>query len=388
MKIIKEDNALVIKSWCENPEDGAIEQAKNLAKLPFAFKQICLMADTHLGYGMPIGGVLATKDVIVPNAVGSDISCGMHIVKTSLKTLHTNILKEVVGKMREKVPMGFNHNKIPQDIKYIPQIATSIGYKIVNEEFKSALKQVGTGGSSNHFLEVQKGDDGFIYFMVHSGSRNLGKKVADYYNNVAKELNKKWFSSVPPEWDLAYLPLEIYEAQEYLKEMHYCMEFAKCNRDLIAERIKEAFSETIKDVEFTWEYDINHNYARMENHFGHNVLVHRKGATSAKKDEIGLIPGSQGTYSYIVKGKGNPESFQSCSHGAGRKMGRKQAEKTLNLTEELKKLNDQGILHTLRGVHNLDEASGAYKDIKTIMSEQADLVDIMVELKPLAVIKG
>ena len=229
--------------------------------------------------------------------------------------------------------------------------------------------------------------------MIHSGSRNLGKKVGDHYNKEAKKLNEKYFSSVPKEWDLAFLPLDSTVGKDYLIEMEYCVEFALANRKLMIERIMESFSDTIPDVLFV-AFDGNtiiniaHNYARLENHFGHNVLVHRKGATSAKTGEIGIIPGSQGTSSYIVKGKGNPDSFMSCSHGAGRKMGRKAAQKNLNLDYEIKRLDDQGIIHSIRTEADLDEASGAYKDISKVMAEQADLVEVLVELKPLAVIKG
>jgi tRNA-splicing ligase RtcB len=224
--------------------------------------------------------------------------------------------------------------------------------------------------------------------MIHSGSRNLGKVVADHYNKIAVELNTKWFSSVPKEYDLAFLPLDSEEGKLYMLEMNFCVKFAKLNRTMMMEDIKNCFSSSVPGVEFTNPIDVAHNYARMENHFEQNVMVYRKGATLATKDTIGIIPGSQGTKSYIVRGKGNSESFNSCSHGAGRKMGRKDAERRLNLEEEVKLLNDQGILHAIRGVKDLDEASGAYKNIYEVMDSQKDLVYILVELTPLGVIKG
>ena len=187
---------------------------------------------------------------------------------------------------------------------------------------------------------------------------------------------------MPKEWELAFLPLDSNEGEDYLIEMNYCVEFAFKNRFLMMERVKEAFSKHV-DCSFEPMINIAHNHARMEHHFGKDVMVHRKGATSAKLNEIGIIPGSQGAKSYIVKGKGNPESFHSCSHGAGRRMGRKQATRELDLNEEIKKLNDQGIVHGIRTVRDLDEASGAYKDISTVMENQKDLVDIVVELSPL-----
>lgn len=384
MKIINDENSLVIKSWCEAPEDGAIDQAKNLARLPFAFRQICLMPDTHQGYGMPIGGVMATIGNVVPNAVGVDIGCGMCAVKTSLTEIDKEVLKNVLGKIREKIPLGFNKHKEPQYEGLMPVLDSC---PVVEREYKNACLSLGTLGGGNHFIEVQKGNDGHIWVMLHSGSRNLGKQVADFYNKKAIEINEKYFSRVPKEWELAFLPLDSTDAQLYMNEMQYCVDFALANRSLMMERIQLSFSDTC-EVTFEQMINIAHNYARMEHHFGRNVLVHRKGATSAREGEVGIIPGSQGTASYIVRGKGATDSFMSCSHGAGRAMGRKQAEITLELATEQKKLDDLGIIHAIRGIHDLDEAAGAYKDIDVVMAEQADLVDVIIKLKPLAVIKG
>ena len=224
--------------------------------------------------------------------------------------------------------------------------------------------------------------------MVHSGSRNLGKQVADHYNKEAKILNERYFSSVPKEWDLAFLPFDDPLSKAYLDEMWYCVNYALLNRREMISDICDIFRESFKEIYFNSEINIAHNYANLENHFGQNVLVHRKGATSAKEGEVGIIPGSQGSSSYIVKGLGNRESFNSCSHGAGRKMGRKDAEKRLNLEGEQKLLDDKGILHSVRNINDLDEAPGAYKDIDNVMEEQKDLVEIIVKLEPLAVIKG
>lgn len=372
--------------WLDDIEEGALGQAKNLANLHFAFKHIAIMPDSHQGYGMPIGGVLATKDVIVPNAVGVDIGCGMCAVRTSLTEIDTETLKKIMGKTREVVPVGFNHHK---EIQYgMPEIEYQAILPVIDEQWGNARKQLGTLGVGNHFIEIQKGSDGFIWIMIHSGSRNLGLKVAEHYNKIAKELNKKWFSSVDEKVDLAFLPVDSEEGKAYIKEMDYCVDFALANRSLMMERVKGCFYEVSLGVEFDTMINIAHNYASLENHFGKNVWVHRKGATSAKEGEIGIIPGSQGTKSYIVKGLGNKESFMSCSHGAGRKMGRKEAQKSLDLETEIKRLDEQGILHGIRGVKDLDEASGAYKDIDIVMENQKDLVEIVTELTPLGVIKG
>ena len=260
--------------------------------------------------------------------------------------------------------------------------------RIVREEYKAALKQLGTLGGGNHFLEIQQGSDGHIWLMIHSGSRNLGYKVAHHYNKLAIELNRKWHSSVPEKWQLAFLPLDGRKGQDYLLEMQYCVDFALANRRLMMQRMQEAFAEVVGKVDFADMINIAHNYAAMEHHFKKNVMIHRKGATKAARDQLGIIPGSQGTASYIVTGKGESESFMSCSHGAGRKMGRKQAQRELDLTAEKERLDATGVIHGIRSAKDLDEAPGAYKDILQVMENQQDLVEVQVELRPLAVIKG
>ena len=260
---------------------------------------------------------------------------------------------------------------------------------IVERHYVKATKQIGSLGGGNHFIEIQHGSNGYLWVMIHSGSRNLGKQVADFYNKKAKQLNERWHSTVPASHDLAFLPIETEEAHAYINEMNYCVDFALANRKLMMERVQHAFLEVFKgEVAFDELINIAHNYAAWENHFTENVLVHRKGATRARLGELGIIPGSQGTKSYIVEGLGNPQSFESCSHGAGRVMGRKQAQRELDLKTEIKKLNDKGIIHGIRHQKDLDEAAGAYKDIGTVMANQKDLVKIKVELEPLAVVKG
>jgi tRNA-splicing ligase RtcB (3'-phosphate/5'-hydroxy nucleic acid ligase) len=378
-----------IKLWLEDIEEGALAQARNMANLPFVFKHIAIMPDSHRGYGMPIGGVLATKGVIVPNAVGVDIGCGMCALKTSLDNLSTETLKKIMSGIRELVPLGFDHHKEKQEIALMPSNETIVKNGMVERQFESARKQIGTLGGGNHFIEIQKGSDGHIWIMIHSGSRNIGLKVAEHYNKLAQNLNERWHSGVEKSMNLAFLPIETQEAKDYFNEMQYCVDFAFANRRLIMNNIISVFTDcfhgNFSELEFV---NIAHNYARWEHHFNTNVIVHRKGATSAKEGETGIIPGSQGTKSYIVKGKGNAESFESCSHGAGRVLGRKQAERTLDLEAEIARLDEQGIIHSIRSKSDLDEAPGAYKNIDIVMENQKDLVDILVELSPLAVIKG
>jgi len=385
MKII-ETSGLPILSWCNEPEAGALEQARNIAQLPFAYHHVALMPDTHQGYGMPIGGVLALEDTVIPNAVGVDIGCGMLACQTTLQHITADEIKQIMGLVRQHVPVGFNHRKTPLPLDLPPENAT-----IANAEYQSARHQLGTLGGGNHFIEIQRGNDGHIWFMIHSGSRNIGKKVCDHYNALAKRFNKQRQSDVPPKWDLASLPVDTEEGKAYIAEMDYCQQFALRNREVMAAHICEAFNQICGAGIFDSQlltYNIHHNYASPEHHFGKDIWVHRKGATSARAGEMGIIPGSQGTKSYIVRGLGNANSFCSCSHGAGRIMGRKEAQRRLSLADEVRHMDERGIIHGLRSVRDLDEAAGAYKDIDLVMAEQADLVEIVVELTPLGVIKG
>jgi tRNA-splicing ligase RtcB len=383
-------SGLPIKTWMENStsiESGAWMQAMNLADLPFAFKHIAIMPDAHLGYGMPIGGVLATEGVVIPNAVGVDIGCGMSAAKTNLTgPFDTEKLKQVLSLIHECVPVGFAKHEDPWDDMLMP--VTDCPTPVVEREYHNACKSLGTLGGGNHFIELQVDEEEQLWVMIHSGSRNLGYTVANHYNKVAVELNKRWYVKVPREHDLAFLPLGTDEANQYQSEMDYCVQFALANRSLMMDRVWECLSDVFRTSDWSNRETINiaHNYAQMEHHFGKNVMVHRKGATSAKKYEIGIIPGSQGTPSYIVRGLGNRDSFMSCSHGAGRKMGRKAARRELSLEKEQAKLD--GILHSVRGENDLDEAPGAYKDIDEVMANQSDLVEIVTQLRPLAVVKG
>jgi tRNA-splicing ligase RtcB len=342
---------------------------------------------------MPIGGVLATSEVVIPNAVGVDIGCGMSAVRTNLTDIKTNDLKSIMKLIRSAVPLGFKHHDKSQGDHRMPDPAL-LGFDpmqlpVVSTEYENALRQVGTLGGGNHFIEIQKGNDGFVWIMIHSGSRNIGKQVADYYNRKAISLNKESGDNFGSQTGLSWLMLESLTGKNYLMEMQYCTTFGICNRYLILERIM-----TIFEDHFSYSFEcgdiinIAHNYAALETHFGEKLVVHRKGATKASKGLKGIIPGSQGTESFIVEGKGNPESFESCSHGAGRVMGRKQAIRSLDLQAEIRRLDKMNIIHSIRNKSDLDEAPSAYKDINDVMSKQSDLVEILVRLSPLAVIKG
>lgn len=375
--------------WIDKIDEKAKSQLNNLTNLPFAFKHIAVMPDCHSGYGMPIGTVLATNDIVIPNAVGVDIGCGMCAVKTSLQDIDTETLIKITKYIPVKVPLGYKHHKKAKNWEKIPSPINIPEDGIIKQEWHSLPYQVGTLGGGNHFIEIQKGSDGYIWIMVHSGSRNLGYKVAEYYNIEAQKLNKLWFSGVAEEWQLAFLPVNTPIGRNYLLEMEYCVKFAFANRRAILNQVLDIttkyLKQSIKELQFI---NIPHNYANLENHFGKNVYVHRKGATRAYNGELGIIPGSQGTKSYIVEGKGNKLSFKSCSHGAGRKMSRTEAQKSLNLQEEISIMNSKNIVHNICSPKHLDEAPNAYKCIDKVMQLQKDLVEIKVELTPIAVVKG
>jgi tRNA-splicing ligase RtcB len=373
-----------------------VKQMENVSKLPFVFHHVFQAPDGHRGFGMSIGGVAAFKGVISPYCVGKDISCGMLFFKTSIKVADIN--KDFIIKLREAVkkviPVGKRRHKEPQDEKYLPTMHDYLAKypdhrdnPIFLRDLNISKVSVGTLGGGNHFIEFQETDDGYLGIMIHSGSRNLGSQICDFYDKIAIDLNEKWFSSVPRSWKLGFLPMNSREGQAYYSEMLYATDFAQCNRNLMALRIKEVIDSMVEDVTYEEPINISHNFARMENHFGSNVMVHRKGATSARKGELGIIPGSQGSSSYIVEGLGNPDSFESCSHGGGRDLSRKAAQKKLNLEEEIKILDDQGIVHGITKQDHLEEATGAYKNIDDVMSRQTDLVTVKIKLRPLGVIK-
>ncbi len=377
--------------WLSDIEKSAREQVENLASLPFVYHHIALMPDCHAGMGMPIGGVLPTNDVVIPNAVGVDIGCGMCAVKTNIrarKMTKTMLRKVVMPGIRERIPLGMDHHKEMQDEKYLPTVFDIDKLQVVKNHYKSIHHQVGTLGGGNHFIEIQRDEKGWLWIMIHSGSRNLGKQVGDFYNKRAKWFNELYYSRVESDLMLPFLPLKTPEFNDYWREMEYCMAFAKCNRSLMMERIEEVVADALPNVEFEPAIDIAHNYAAWENHFGHNCIVHRKGAVRAREGEVGIIPGSMGTSSYIVEGLGNPDSFMSSSHGAGRAMSRMQAIKTLNLEEEIKRMDAKKIIHGLRVQRDLDEAASAYKDIDQVIALEADLVKIKTRMEPIAVIKG
>ncbi|MBU1169880.1 MAG: RtcB family protein [Proteobacteria bacterium] len=396
----KEDNYRVpLKSWCTVIENEAMSQAEDLARHPSVYKHVALMPDCHPGYGMPIGGVIACTEDIIPNAVGVDIGCGMGAVRTSIASSDTArpLLRDVITQVRELIPCG--EGKSHRGNQSWENMDEHIDNFKDRKWFSShvmdlAGKNLGTLGGGNHFIEVQAGDDDRVWLMIHSGSRHLGNIIAKYYHKLALSLNTRWNAAIPAK-DLAFLPVSSAEGKEYIHDMNFALAYARENRRQIMDRFMAAFAHVFPGADFEKPINIHHNYAALENHFGRNVWVHRKGATSARKNETGIIPGSMGTPSYIVEGLGNPESFMSCSHGAGRVMGRKQASRTLSPLECDKAMGDvvYNRWNKIRrgkgqGEFDLGEAPQAYKNIEDVIKSELDLIRPVVKLRPLAVVKG
>lgn len=377
-----------LKIWTENIHDiepQCLEQGIQLASHPKVFHHVSLMPDTHFGIGMPIGGVIGTKDAIIPAAVGVDIGCGMCAVKTDLEYIGYDQIRAIMGHIRGMIPVGFAHHNGAQKWDGFDRPIAKTD-PVIKKELKSAMKQLGTLGGGNHFIEIQRGDDGHIWYMIHSGSRNIGYKIANHYIQKAKLLCSRFESKCPQ--DLAFIPKEDLLFNQYVNAMNFALDFAEENRNQMLDNIKMAFDNVIPNVKILEQTNIHHNYAVQEHHFGENVWIHRKGATQARTGTIGIIPGSQGTKSYIVRGLGSEESFNSCSHGAGRLMSRSQAKKQLSLEDEIKKMDAAGVVHGIRNLTDLDEAPSAYKDIDIVMNNQKDLVEVVTMLQPLGVIKG
>ena len=398
-----------IKIWLDGEksiEETCLKQAYNLSRLPFLHQWVALMPDTHAGMGMPIGGVIAAKDVIVPNAVGVDIGCGMAFVGTNIlveeikdiKTGSGSLIQAIISDILRNVPVGFNHHKHPQPCNTLERAFEELEKYESNAELLGQLEagyfQVGTLGGGNHFIELQEDEEGYLGIMIHSGSRNFGKQVCDAFHQTARELNSKWQSSVPDEYRLAFLPVETKEGKQYINWMNLALDFAEENRLRMMLAVKAILDKwvgkyTSLTLEYNMEINCHHNYASLEQHYGKEVWVHRKGATRAREGELAVIPGAMGSYSYVVEGLGNEMSFHSSSHGAGRRYSRKGAMENFTAEEVMVDLQKQGVV---LGKHNkkdvAEESRFAYKDIDEVMENQKDLVKPVKRLKTVGVVKG
>lgn len=391
-----------VKDWTNGEIEGkTLEQVDNLVRLPFIQKHLALMPDAHAGYGMPIGGVLFTDNVVVPYAIGVDIGCGVQIARTNLiweDNFDKIKLKAVLHQIQRDIPTGFSAHKTPVlDEDRIYQI---LGSKV--DDFDAALNtpgmegwlnavmnSVGSLGGGNHFLEAQRDDDNRVYFMLHSGSRNLGQQICKYYHKEALALNTLWNSALPDK-ELAYLPFGTEEFDQYLAAMNLGLAWAELNRETMMDKVLYAFKKHAFVHTFEVLGDVHHNFAARENHFGKNGIVHRKGAVRARDGEFVLIPGSMGTNSYIARGLGNPESFQTCQHGAGRAVGRKEMQRQMDSDQLLTEMRglDIELVSNARGNAVVEEAPRAYKDINIVMRNSEDLIEPVTKLYPLGVVKG
>lgn len=376
-----------VKIWSDSIEPQAEAQLRNIANLPFVFKQVAVMPDVHLGVGATVGSVVATKGAVCPAAVGVDIGCGMMAVRLSGVTKDT--IKDLdLAKLRHSIersiPLGKESHKTP-----IESSVDWAGFSNLHEKVQTlyprARCQIGTLGGGNHFIELCLDESETVWIVLHSGSRNIGKSVAEEHISTAKGLMKQMFISLPDP-DLAYFASNTRAYKDYIRDLLWCQDYAAANR-------KAMMNMVMRELKFWlgyWplvdlEVNCHHNFAEMEHHFGENVLVTRKGAVRARRTDYGIIPGSMGTKSYIVKGLGNADSFESCSHGAGRRFSRGKARATFTLDDLRSQTSG---VECRKDIDVLDEIPGAYKDIDEVMANQNDLVEIVHTLKQVLCVKG
>ncbi|KST69380.1 RtcB family protein [Mastigocoleus testarum] len=388
---LKADTKSPVLSWA-NHELGKqeIQMAKNVASLPFVFKHLALMPDVHLGKGALVGSVIATQEAIIPAAVGVDIGCGMGAIKTPFTGEQLEgKLKKIRQDIEAAIPTGFNENKDVEKAVTNWQNWREFNdlHRGVQDLQNKAMKQLGSLGGGNHFIEVCLDEENQVWLMLHSGSRNIGNKLAQCHINTAKGL-QKMASEKLPDPDLSYFVTGTPEFQAYWHDLQWAQEYAHYNRDVMMARFKRIVEKHLAGGKATkplLEVNCHHNYAEKEVHFGEEVYVTRKGAVRAQQEDYGIIPGSMGAKSYIVKGKGNVHSFCSCSHGAGRLMSRNKAKKAYTLDDLIKQTEgvecrkDGGVL---------DEIPSAYKPIEQVMENQSDLVEVVAILKQVVCVKG
>lgn len=407
--ICNEKTKFPIKVWLsgiDRMEPSCLEQAYHLADLPFLHKWVCLMPDTHTGKGMPIGGVIAAKDVIIPNAVGSDIGCGMVFVATNIKYEEikdikvgtASIMQAMIGSIMRSIPVGVERYQQKQESAVLAAaLETMEKYQAAPELIhliEEGCFQVGTLGGGNHFIELQEDEAGYLCIMIHSGSRHMGAEICDYFHKKARDLNAKWYSQVPDEYRLAFLPVHTKEGQQYINWMNLALDYAFENRERMLQKTCDIVKEHIEryaglTVSFTDKINCHHNYASLENHYNENVWVHRKGATRVRLGERAVIPGAMGSYSYVVEGKGNTESFCTSSHGAGRAYSRSGAMQAFTAEQVMVDLKEQGVILGKRKKNDVaEECRFAYKDIDEVMAQQTDIVTPVRKMKTVGVVKG
>lgn len=390
------DQRVPVKIWTNDVDDRSREQLANIASMPFIHHHVAAMPDVHLGIGATVGSVIATHKAIIPAAVGVDIGCGMVAARLSLSAtdLDEKSLKKVFDQISRDVPVGraqhqdslvlvdrvrpFEHGLNVLTDKH-PELLKSFG------KFSKWANQMGTLGGGNHFIEVCLDESNQVWVMLHSGSRGIGNAIADYFIKLARKDMERWMIQLPDR-DLAYFPEGTEHFADYVEAVHWAQDYAFANRQAMLDLVLKGLEKHLPPFTVTTEaVNCHHNYVAMEHHFGADVWVTRKGAIRAREGDLGIVPGSMGARSFIVRGKGNAESFCSSAHGAGRRMSRTEASKRFN-EADLERQTSGVICRKDRGV--IDEIPSAYKDIDVVMENQQDLTEILHTLKQVVCVKG
>ena len=393
----------LVKMWTRGVpvDDRAREQLLRAAQMPFIFKHVAVMPDVHVGIGATVGSVIPTKNAIIPAAVGVDIGCGMMACRTTLKATD---LPDSLGFLRSAIERAVPHGRSSgrsrrdkgswHDVPATADVAWAglkTRFDTIVEKHKvigqsNNRKHLGTLGTGNHFVEVCLDEEDRVWFMLHSGSRGVGNRIGRYFIELAKKDMEKWFINIPDK-DLAYFPEGTDHFDDYVESVEWAQDFAFANRTVMMQNVIKV-ARNVLPVPFDAEVEAvncHHNYVTKENHFGENVYVTRKGAVRAREGDMGIIPGSMGTRSYIVRGLGNEDSFCSCSHGAGRVMSRTEAKKSVSMEEHLEAIKD---VECRKDAAVLDETPAAYKPIDDVMEAQKDLVEVMHTLRQVVCVKG
>ena len=396
VKHIIEGGRVPVKIFTDDVEPHARQQLENVARLPIVFGHVAAMPDVHLGIGATVGSVIPTRGAIIPAAVGVDIGCGMTAVRLSIKAERLpDGLARVRAAIEQAVPVGFDEHvesgarrdacaplaqRIERIVRRHPKIA-----KMQRDHEKKWVRQMGSLGGGNHFVELCLDEARHVWVMLHSGSRGIGNCIGQYFIAQAREAMLKRDVHLPDR-DLAWFDEGSKLFDDYVEAVGWAQDYAFANRREMMHLILAALRRDLPEFEATDEaINCHHNYVQQEKHFGERVYVTRKGAISAREGELGIIPGSMGARSYIVRGKGDPESFHSCAHGAGRRMSRSEAKRRFSRadleaqTQGVECRKDKGVL---------DEIPGAYKDIDKVMADQSDLVDVVHTLKQVVCVKG
>ena len=399
---IIETSGVPIKAWIRGVgvEDAARKQLENVARLPIVFHHVAAMPDVHFGIGATVGSVIPTQNAIIPAAVGVDIGCGVVAVETDLKaSLLPDSLKDLRFAIEKAVPHGRTSNGGRGDRgawHNVPAPAAkawkdlSAEYKAISDKHRrvgdgSDVNQLGTLGGGNHFIEVCLDERDHVWFMLHSGSRGVGNRIGSYFINLAKQDMRQHAKNLPDQ-DLAYLREGTSHFDDYVQAVEWAQRYAMTNRKLMMDAVIAAAKKELPPFSLGGHaVNCHHNYVAREHHFGQDVFVTRKGAVRAQLGDLGIIPGSMGARSFIVRGKGNRDSFMSCSHGAGRVMSRSEAKLRFTVEDHVKAT--EGI-ECRKDVHVIDETPMAYKPIDKVMEAQSDLVDIVHELRQVVCVKG